>query len=348
MQGYARLVGADAAAIQIFEVQTGRASTSEWITYDDAFISQGAVWFDKDPWLLKVRENIARKPDIVGKPFVFQGARELPFSEFKRSEYYGEYVGQVEITDSVACATFHRGEHALSLTGHALGKRSRFFTPDQADAAQSVLPDFTRALALHVKTVSTGQRSHVASILRDTDVPAIMVAQGRLIEANATGHAALGSGLILKHVRGRIIPCSTEIASAIQAVEQGTGGQMASLVHHDESGFRWLVQCVRVTGSSSPVLQPLLNSKAAVVVIVTALDLSLAQRNRMLEGWLAFTNTEREIAGELLNGATPAAIARNRRNSVATIRWHLDNMMARTGARNLMDLVRILSLSGPT
>lgn len=347
LQGYARLVGADAAVIQIFEVQTGRASTSEWITYDDAFISRGAAWFDKDPWLLKVRQDIERKPDIVGKPFLFQGARELPFSEFTRSEYYGEYVGQVEITDCVACATFHRGEHALTLTGHALGKQSRVFTQDQADAAQSVLPDFTRALGLHVRTVTTGQRSHVASILRDTDAPAIMVAQGRLVEANATGHAALNAGLILKHVHGRIIPCSPDIAGTIQAVEQGTGGHLASLVHHDEAGLRWLVQVVRVTGTSSPLLQPLLRSDAVAVVFITPLHLSMANRQRILQGWQAFTNTEREIAGELLNGSSPAGIARTRRKSVATIRWHLDNMMARTGTRNLMDLVRILSLRGP-
>lgn len=347
LQGYARLVGADAAVIQIFEVQTGRASTSEWITYDDAFISQGAAWFDKDPWLLKVRQDIERKPDIVGTPFLFQGARELPFSEFTRSQYYGEYVGQVEISDCVACATFHRGEHALTLTGHALGRQNRFFTQRQANTAHAVLPDFTRALALHVKNVTTGQKSQVASILRDTDVPAIMVAQGRLVEANATGHAALNAGLILKHVHGRIVPSSPDIAAAIHAVEQGAGRRMASLVHHDVDGLRWLVQVVRVTGASSPLLQPLLRSGAVAVVFITPLHLSLADRQRILQGWQAFTNTESEIAGELLNGASPAAIARTRRKSVATIRWHLDNMMERTGTRNLTDLVRILSLRGP-
>lgn len=347
LQGYARLVGADAAVIQISEVQTGRTTATDWITYDDGFISQGREWFGKDPWVLKVRDDFERHPHLLGTPFVFHGARGLPFSEFRRSDYYGGFVGRVEISDCVACSVFHRGEHALTLTGHALGKQNRFFTKDQADAAQSVLTDFKRALALHVRAVTAGQRSHVASILRDTLSPAIMIAQGRLIEANVTGQSALNSGLILRHVRGRIIPCSAEISSAIQAVERGTAGQMASLVHHDDSGFRWLVQIVRVTGANSPVLQPMLRSEAAVVVFVTALDLSPAQRQMMLEGWLAFTNTEREIAGELLNGATPAAIARSRRNSVATVRWHLDNMMARTGARSLMDLVRILSLRGP-
>jgi DNA-binding CsgD family transcriptional regulator len=347
LQGYARLVGADAAVIQIFEVQSGHTTASDWITYDDGFISQGADWFDRDPWVLKVRDYFDRNPLLLGRPFLFHGARGLPFSEFTKSDYYGGFVGQVEISDCIACSTFHRGELALTLTGHALGKQKRFFTNDQSDAARSVLPDFRRALALHVKAVTSGQTSHVARILRDTAVPAIMVAQGRLIEANATGHAALNSGLILKHVRGRIIPRSAEVTSAIQAVEQGTVGQMASLVHHDEAGFRWLVQVVRVTGTSSPLLQPLLRSDAVAVVFITPLDLLLADRQRMLQGWQAFTNTEREVAAELLNGASPAGIARTRRKSVATIRWHLDNMMARTGTRNLTDLVRILSLRGP-
>lgn len=347
LRGYANLVGADAAVLQIVEVRTRNTSASDWITYTDDFISEGADWFDKDPWVVKVRKKFERDPSIISAPFLFHGAREIPHTEFVRSDYYGAFVSKVEIVDCLACSAFHRDEYALTLSAHSLGRGMRFFEQEQFDRAQSVLPDFQRALSLHVKTVTNGSRSRISTFLSGCPTPAVLVSGNRLLDANAAGRALLDAGVVLRSIRDTVVPVDVALSDALSAIARPGTPRMLSLIQFDATGHRWMVQMVRIRAAASRILQPVLPEDTAIVIFLTPLDMDLPGRERLLEGWCAFTNTEREVAWQLLNGATPSEIARTRRNSTATIRWHLDNMMNRTGARNLADLVRLLSLQSP-
>lgn len=347
LRGYANLVGADAAVLQIVEVKSGNASANVWITYTDDFIDRGAAWFEKDPWVLAVRERLERNPTMIGVPFLFQGAREMPHQKFARSDYYGAFVSEVEIVDSLACSAFHENEYALTLAGHTLGRSMRLFEEDQWQRALQVLPDFQRALSLHVKTVTNGSRSRISTFLSGCPTPAVLVSGNRLLDANAAGRALLDAGVVLRSIRDTVAPVDVALSDALSAIARPGTPRMLSLIQFDATGHRWMVQMVRIRAAASRILQPVLPEDTAIVIFLTPLDMDLPGRERLLEGWSAFTNTEREVAWELLNGATPSEIARTRRNSTATIRWHLDNMMNRTGARNLADLVRLLSLQSP-
>jgi DNA-binding CsgD family transcriptional regulator len=82
-------------------------------------------------------------------------------------------------------------------------------------------------------------------------------------------------------------------------------------------------------------------------MILTPLDINAAGRAKVLQSLSLLTPTEREIASQLLCGDSVEAVARHRRLSTETVRWHIRNMIGKTGARNLADLHRILALLLP-
>ena len=71
-------------------------------------------------------------------------------------------------------------------------------------------------------------------------------------------------------------------------------------------------------------------------------DLLLTRRT------FGFSETEAEIAARILAGSSPRQIAKSRKCSEHTVRWHIKNIHSKTGTRRLTDLVlRIQAARSP-
>jgi DNA-binding NarL/FixJ family response regulator len=73
----------------------------------------------------------------------------------------------------------------------------------------------------------------------------------------------------------------------------------------------------------------------------------VAGREAALRAFTSFTPMESAIAMALVNGQSITEIARDRRVSVPTIRWHIRNMIDKTGESGVRGLTRILTLLLP-
>jgi lipoprotein-releasing system permease protein len=82
-------------------------------------------------------------------------------------------------------------------------------------------------------------------------------------------------------------------------------------------------------------------------LVLTALDKGMAGREAAIRALDCFTPVEHAIAMALVNGQSIEDIARERRTSVLTIRWHLRNMSDKTGQSGSKGLMRMLTLLLP-
>jgi DNA-binding CsgD family transcriptional regulator len=76
-------------------------------------------------------------------------------------------------------------------------------------------------------------------------------------------------------------------------------------------------------------------------------DDRVAGREAALRAFSSFTPMEGAIAMALVNGQSISDIARERRISIPTIRWHIRNMIEKTGENGVRGLTRILTLLLP-
>lgn len=85
----------------------------------------------------------------------------------------------------------------------------------------------------------------------------------------------------------------------------------------------------------------------SVLIVMTELDASGAGRVAAIDAFDALTPTEREILAALVGGENVEAIAKRLNRSVQTTRWHIKNIVEKTGSTSLTDAVRIGALLFP-
>jgi DNA-binding NarL/FixJ family response regulator len=112
-------------------------------------------------------------------------------------------------------------------------------------------------------------------------------------------------------------------------------------------GSRFLAQTIRFNRLRGTLMEAAGMDDPAVILILTPIGDSVAGREAALRAFSSFTPMEGAIAMALVNGQSISDIARERRISIPTIRWHIRNMIEKTGENGVRGLTRILTLLLP-
>jgi DNA-binding CsgD family transcriptional regulator len=347
LAAYTKLIGAHAGALQVHDIKKRSVGANAWVEYSDEFIERGRARFADDPWVELGRAKIALDPRLLRSGFVFRASSEMRFTEFRRSTYYGEYAKEVELADSLACAVFKDDRYGLTISAHNLGRSERAFTQDQQRLVNSVFSDFQRALNLHVQLARERTFEASASLWSATRLPVFLTKDRRVLLANHAGQSALSGGEIVRTIGDRISfrdPTLTEAASVLEGSPERRQIALATI---GSTGLRWLVQMVRFNQLSGSLLGDEGLDSPALLIVLTPIDLDAGKRSSAVNALQGLTKMERCIALDLANGGNVSAIAETRVVSVATVRWHVRNLIEKMGARSLADLQRILALLLP-
>lgn len=346
---FAEIMDAPMGAINVWDPFNTRASHSESLNTPGTFQQRSQeYWITREPWARRGFELVATHPGFAEKGFVFHGAEQVPTRSLLESDWYRDFARELEMQDCLGLAAQTSEGHYISVTAITGSRSGRLFGNRALDLSALLRADFARALSLHTEISRQKARKEVSAQWDSTPLPVIVLRDGELLQANDAAWAALEAGDIVKALRGkRIAITDPELAALARAHLQATGPRSVSQIATGLSGARWLAQAVRFNQLSGSLLGTTGIDDPALMLALTPLDSAAGSRGSALHSFVSLTPTERDIAYGLLNGDSVASIARSNRKSVETVRWHVRNMIAKTGARNLADLTRILSLLLP-
>jgi DNA-binding CsgD family transcriptional regulator len=304
-------------------------------------------WMMHDPWVRQGYLNISRNPSLLRNGFVLHGASEVPTNQFLNTAWYRDFGREYYLQDCLSLSATSGGM-VVTISGLTGSRDLRLFSDEQIGIARRTLSQFRRAVGLHSQLARRQTIDSANAKWGTSTLPVIMLRASRIIHANAAADAELERNDLIARLPGngiRILDPS--LADLAKTHERAATTAQATLVATAQNGERWLAQLIRINQLAGSLLAAAGADDPAVLMILTPLDINAAGRAKVLQSLSLLTPTEREIASQLLCGDSVEAVARHRRLSTETVRWHIRNMIGKTGARNLADLHRILALLLP-
>lgn len=352
LEAFTSIVDAPVGAINIHFPDQARSNHAESLNTSGSFMRRSQeYWLAKEPWILKGYALVAQDPLHGFNGFAFHGASEVPTTELLESAWYRDFGREFEMQDCLALNARASEGHFITVSANTGGKNIRLFKAEAVTLAETLKQDFCRALGLHVQLFSKIACATIASQWGMSTLPVLVLQGGVIAHANAAAEAALAEGDIVSEAGARtrrIEFVDADLSDLARTHQHSTEGRHASTIATGRSGSRWLAQCVRFNRLAGSLLGNAGVEDPAVMLTLTPLDRHAAGRGEALQSLSLLTATEKQIAHCLLCGDRVADIARARRQSIQTIRWHMRNMISKTGSRNLTDLHRILALLLPS
>lgn len=306
-------------------------------------------WIFRDP---------ARDPRRVGIPIDLGPGDFTVVSEvvprrlFLQSRFYREWMRPQGLRHCVA-GFMDRSAHSVAGVGVMRREGSRTFGEAEVDLLRRLAPHVQRAIRLlAVRGLSEVERAAAQRIGDALRLGAIFVAgSGQILAASrrATALLAAPGGPHLKD--GRLVartPAETHafrelIAAATRprdAAKPPVGGALALSRPGDRPPLVVLVSPLRGERAEPDWTEP-----PVALVILRAPEEVPVPSDSELRSLFAFTPAEARVA-RLLTERTVEEIAQALDVRVATVRTHVQHLLAKTGSRRQSDLVRLL-VSGP-
>ena len=286
-----------------------------------------------------IDERIARTPQLpLGEPI--DNRQCFTGEELRTSATYNEFLRRVNGTNQVCVRLPGTGSESdvWALTR----RRPRSFETSELD--------LLRRLGRHM-----GRMVHMRRALATVDALGMSLAQtidraaagvflldrtGRIVECNDRARELLAAEGGLRDDHGLLGAKSPNAHRALRAaVRDAAAGRAPTVsavqIPHADPG-RWVVAHVGHVPRTVRALG------AAVLVVVRDPWATRKMDPALVQHAFGLTAAEAEVAALLAEGRTVGEIAEQRFRTVASVRWHLKQVYAKTGLRGQADLVGAL------
>lgn len=210
-----------------------------------------------------------------------------------------------------------------------------------------------RSLELHARLRQPPDFRRQLDIWSSSDVCLVVVQDGTITHSNSSAQRALDEGrAIVRHgnsLRFVEAPIEERFQNFARSLKDGSGEVplRVKLLSGRGSSDRALVEIAAVREFKNHEQQGRHDCGESILVVVTFVDDAGAGRARAIDALTALTPTEREILTALAGGETVESLAEKQGRSAHTLRWHVKNIIAKTGSVSLTDAVRLASLMVP-
>lgn len=242
----------------------------------------------------------------------------------------------------------HRGRDWALFISLVRSARAGPYSPSELTTLEKLCRHLARAAAIqHALADARMVGAVLADVLDKFDRGAIVTDKcARIMFANRKAHAILDrrDGLVttndrLAAWRGRDTTALLKLVAGCAATSAGVGCDAGGALRLPRrSGGR--DYAVLVTPLSATMMTGLVET-ALALVLVTDAERSPTSRERLIE-LHGFTAAEARLASHLWAGETAAEAACALGVSLTTIRYHLRNIFAKTGARRQAELIALL------
>ena len=358
-QGLTRLVGAQSASLMVGDPNGG---PTELLYHGDIPLEAVAAYRQRysalDLWTNRAAAALAREgPDA--RPKVWTSGTLVPDDEFLRSEFYGEFGRRLGLRYVVG-TVLPLGDAGTMPIGLHRPADARPFERAEAQLLEQLLPHLRRAMQLRHRLRSATSSAPPSLAALDALASGVLVVDAdlRVLVSNvaAEGMAAPGG--------------------PIRFVGAGGGGRSPSttlraLRHADTAALTRVVRATALLGAPGGAV-PLrdVDGVTAAAALVSPLPRRLADgepglagrvggramilirsigrqpaplRPEILRDLFGLSPAEADVARALAGGATKETVAQSRNARPSTVRTQVRSLLAKTGARNLRDLERLLA-----
>lgn len=231
-----------------------------------------------------------------------------------------------------------------------LSLSSRTLPPEQL---QALADHLRRCLELHARLRLPPDFRRQLDIWSSSDVCLVVVQEGLITHTNASAIRALDAGRAISREGSTLRFVDAPIEERFQAFSRSLHGSShgaplkLKLLAGRRDGDRALVEISAVRDFKKHDQEGQHDCGESILIVVTFVDDAGAGRARAIDALTALTPTEREILTALAGGETVESLAAKQDRSAHTLRWHVKNIIAKTGSASLTDAVRLASLMVP-
>jgi DNA-binding NarL/FixJ family response regulator len=229
---------------------------------------------------------------------------------------------------------------------------SRDFEQRNRELVSQLLPHVDRAFRMSVKLGFAEAGKAVSYLWENSELPVMVVQQGRLTYANASAERVLcASGLVARSGAGLAF-CNENANAALRSLTRLSQhdtrrARQTAMELHDADGEEWMLQMVRMNPPRQDVSAQLFSIDPGIFIMLTPLSAASAVRTGSIDSIATFTAMEKELLHALVDGQSIQQIASRTGRSEATLRWHVRNLLSKSGLKNMTDLIRFASLLMP-
>ena len=322
------------------------AAQLEEVHYDvgiDQYYRQ--LYFDK---------YVTLDPATTGQLFAeveepFATADLMPYEEFTETRFYQEWVRPQGLVDFVT-AILDKSATSVAMFGVFRHERNGVVDDEARRRMRSIVPHFRRAVLIgRMFDLKTAEAATFADTLDGLSAGMCLVdAEGRIVHANAAGHAILAAGDILYAAGGRLAACDARINQTLREVfaaagqgdaTLGTKGIAVPLIGKD--GERYVAHALPLTSGARRRAGIAYTAVAALFVRKAALAMS--SRSEVIGKAFKLTPTELRVLLAIVEvgGVPEVAAALGVANT--TVRTHVSHLFEKTGASRQADLVKLVA-----
>jgi DNA-binding CsgD family transcriptional regulator/PAS domain-containing protein len=273
----------------------------------------------------------------------------MPFTDLIQSELYRQWAkpqGLVEFLSAVV----DRTTISAAIFGVFRHQRNGLVDDEARRRMRLIAPHIRRAVL--IGKMFEFKAAEVATFVDTFDGLAagmfLVDATGRLIHANAAGHALLGTSDILSSVGGRLVASDAHIDRALRDVfaaagqgdaALGTKGIAVPLIGKD--GERYIAHALPLT-SGARRSAGIVNT-AAVALFVRKATLAVSSAPQAIGSAFKLTPTELRVLLAIVEVGGIPEVAAAFGIADTTVRTHVSRLFEKTGTSRQADLVKLVA-----
>jgi len=286
---------------------------------------------------------------LFGTGLVSSTTDVMPYDEFLETRYYKEWAqpqGFVDCLHAVLDQSATGSAHVSLLRNESSG-----LVDDAARARMHlVVPHLRRAVL--IGNVIDRRRTEAATLLDLVDgISAAMFlvsASGRIVHANARGHAMLAQGSLIRAAGGKLAPIDADAEQALgHAVAMAAGDDAAVQIKGTavpltaRDGDRYVAHVRPLSSGARRRAGASCEAAAAVLVHKPAIETGTPQE--VIGKHYKLTPTELRVLLAIVQLDSVHEIAEALGMAFATAKTHLHHVFTKTGAKRRADLVKLVA-----
>lgn len=269
--------------------------------------------------------------------------------EFRQSRFYREWVRPQGFVD-FACTVLDKSATGAALLGVFRHERDGMVDDDARRRMRLIVPHVRRAALIgRVIDLKTAQATTFADTLDGITAAMFLVdARGRVVHANAAGHAMLGEADVVRMSGSRLVATDAtgnqafaDIFAAAGTGDDALGTRGIALPLTSRGGERYVAHVLPLTSGARRQTGASFSAAAALFVRKAALD--TPGPLEVVAKTYGLTPSElRVLLGVVEVGGAPD-VAEALGIAETTVKFHLKRLFEKTGTRRQAELVKIVA-----
>jgi DNA-binding CsgD family transcriptional regulator/PAS domain-containing protein len=334
----------------------GHAASLAW---KDAVAKRGDTYYEDheiDPHYrqLYFEKYIKLDPCTTGQFFAEIGeavctSDVIPYDEFKETRFYLEWARPQQLVDA-ALALLDKTATSMAFLGVFRHERHGLFDDEARRRVRLLIPHFRRALLIgNLINLKKAEAAALADTLDGIGAGMFLVdAAGRIVHANAAGHAMLSAASVLRAEGGRLAAndpgADRTLADAFAMSDGGDGAIGAKAVAVPligRDGERHVAHVLPLTSGARRRAGASYSAAAALFVHKAALD--MASPPEVIAKTFKLTPMELRVLLAIVEvgGVPEVAVALG--IAETTVKTHLGRAYLKTGTARQADLVKLVA-----